>query len=52
MADRDVWIDTDKIPSWSWDYLAQGTLDLLKHIKSTPEGRAMLKAKMEKGGAV
>lgn len=40
-----IYIDVNKIPQWHADRLAEATMQMVRRIKATSEGRAKLAAK-------
>lgn len=41
-VDKDVYLDPDKIPEWSWAVICKATYEMVKRVKSTPEGKALI----------
>ena len=47
LANKDVYLDVNKVPEYVWKRLAESAYDLVVTLKSTPEGREMLKREIE-----
>lgn len=47
LANKDVYLDVNKVPEYVWKRLAESAYDLVVTLKSTPEGREMLKLEIE-----